>query len=118
MRASFSNTATVALASLIAGEFPRVTRKVTIVSGAGALGAGTVLGRITASKKYLTSLAAAEDGSEEVTAILGEPVDATAADAEAIVYLTGEYRADALTFGAGHTAASTRDDLRALSIFI
>jgi len=104
--------------SLIAGDFPRVTRKVTIASGAGLLVAGTLLGRITASKKFVTSASASSDGSQTPNAVLAGAVDATAADAEAIVYLTGEFNAGQLILGTGHTADTVRDGLRDLSIFI
>lgn len=116
--ASFSSQTSQPLPSLITGDFPRVTRLVTIISGAGVLAAGAVLGRITASKKFTLSAAASSDGSEAVRAVLAEPVDATAADVQAVVYFTGEFNADQLTFGAGHSAASAADALRDLSIFI
>lgn len=116
--ASFSSQTSQPLPSLIAGDFPRVTRLVTIAGGSGALDAGAVLGRITASKKLTLSAAAAGDGSEAVRAVLAEPVDATAGDVQAIAYFTGEFNPDQLTFGAGHTAASAADALRALSIFL
>ncbi|KAA0578855.1 head decoration protein [Azospirillum sp. B21] len=116
--ASFSSQTSQPLPSLIAGEFPRVTRLVTIASGAGVLKAGAVLGRITASKKFTLSAAAANDGSEAVRAILAGPVDASLSDVVAVVYLTGEFNAGELTFGAGHSAASAADALRDLSIFI
>jgi hypothetical protein len=116
--ASFSSMTSQPLPSLIAGDFPRVTRLVTIASGTGVLPAGAVLGRITASKKLTLSAAASSDGSEAVHAVLAEPVDATAADVQAVVYFTGEFNADQLTFGVGHSAASAADALRDLSIFI
>ncbi len=117
-RADASTITTAALPTLIAGDFPRVTRKRTIASGAGVLVAGTVLGRITTGGKLIKSLSAASDGSQAVHAILSEDVDATAADIEAIVWFTGDFNPDALTFGAGHTASSVRDAFRDLSIFI
>lgn len=104
--------------SLIAGDFPRVSRLVTVAAGAGVLPAGAVLGQVTATAKHVLSVAAAEDGSETLDVVLGESVDATAADATAVAYLTGEFHADALTFGAGHTASGARAALRRLSIFI
>lgn len=116
--ASFSSQTSQPLPSLIGGDFPRVTRLVTVASGSGALPAGAVLGRITASKRYALSVAMASDGSEAPRAILAEPVDATAADVQAIVYVAGEFNPDQLTFGAGHSAASAADALRDLSIFI
>jgi hypothetical protein len=78
-------------------------RKVTIKSGAGVVKAATVLGVTTADTKYLTSLAAANDGSQVPDAILAHDVDATAADVEAIVYIAGEFDQDELILGAGHT---------------
>ncbi|AWB07498.1 head decoration protein (plasmid) [Azospirillum humicireducens] len=116
--ASFSSQTSQPLPSLIGGDFPRVTRLVTIAGGSGVLAAGAVLGRIAASKRYALSVAMASDGSEAPRAILAEPVDATAADVEAIVYVAGEFNPDQLTFGAGHSAASAADALRDLSIFL
>jgi hypothetical protein len=60
-----------------------VTRVRTIASGAGVLPRGALLGKITATGKYILSLAAAADGSQVPDAILLEPVDATAADVPA-----------------------------------
>ncbi|CBS88715.1 head decoration protein [Azospirillum lipoferum] len=116
--ASFSSQTSQPLPSLIAGDFPRVTRLVTIASGAGVLPAGAVLGRIAAGGKFTLSAAASSDGSEAVRAVLAEPVDASLSDVVAVVYLSGEFNAGELTFGAGHSAASAADALRDLSIFL
>lgn len=102
---------------LIKGDFPQVNKKVTIASGQN-LTAGAVLGKVTATGKHILSLSGASDGSEVASVILAHDVDATAADKEAMVYLSGEFFADELTFGTGHTAASLRDSLRALNIYI
>lgn len=93
-------------------------RKVTIASGAGALLAGTVLGKIDASGKYLKSLSAATDGSEVVDAILSEDVDATSADKEAVVYIAGEFDQDKLILGTGHTLGSIDATCRDKSIWL
>lgn len=87
------------------------TRKVTILAGAAHV-AGEVLGKITASGKYVLSLAAAADGSETPDMILAQDVDATGGDVEAIAYETVTVVASALTLGAGHTVASIREGLR------
>lgn len=55
--------------------------QITIVSGAGKLGAGTVLGKITASGKFTILAPGASDGSQLAAGILWADVDATAADA-------------------------------------
>lgn len=61
---------------------------VTIASGAGKLEAGTVLGRITASEKYVASPDAeivGKEGAETAMAVLAYRVDATSEDVEAVV---------------------------------
>lgn len=102
--------------NLIVGEFPRIARKVTITGG--SFTRGTILGRITASKKYKESASASSDGSQTPDAVLAEDVNASAQDAEAIVYFTGEFNGEAIKLGTGHTLASIADGLRAKSIFI
>ena len=102
---------------LIAGVFPRVTDTVTIAAGAD-LPRGTVLGKITASGKYIKSLSAAADGSQTPAAILVDFAGAAGGDVLAGVYLTGEFNQNALTLGAAHTAASIKPGLRTLNIFL
>lgn len=113
--ASFSSTA-YNPDRLISGDYPIQTRKVTIDTG--VLARGAVLGRITATSKYVLSAAAAGDGSEVPRAILLEAVDATSADVEATVAESGEFNEDRITLGAGHTVASIRDGLRDLNIYL
>lgn len=93
-------------------------RKHTIASGAGVLARGTLLGKVTASGKWVKSLAASNDGSEEPRGILLHDVDATAADVEAIVARAGDFAIQGITFGAGHTAASVDDKLIDRGIFL
>lgn len=103
--------------NLFAGEFPRVTRKVTVISGQN-LTRGALLGRITASDKYNLSLSAAADGSQTPRAILAHDVDASGGDKEAIVYESGEFNLAAMTIGTAHTAATVADGLRGLGIYL
>ncbi|MBB4042021.1 hypothetical protein GGR34_003706 [Microvirga flocculans] len=61
---------------------------VTIASGEGVLEAGTVLGKVTASGKYVASPHAqvsGKEGAETAVAILGYQVDATSADAKGVI---------------------------------
>lgn len=95
-----------------------ITRKRVISSGEGVLARGTLLGKVTATGEYRKSVAANNDGSEVPDAILLEPVDATAADAEAAVMLAGEAAIQGVIFGAGHTAASTEAVLRSKDIYL
>ena len=103
--------------NLIAGEYPRVARVVTIASGAN-LAQGALLGKITASGKFKLSASAATDGSEVPDAILAEAANATAADVQAVVYFSGEFNESALSLGAGHTLVSIKAGLRDRNIYL
>jgi len=114
-RASFSTEGTSVVDNLHAGDFPIRGRKVTLV--AGTYKRGTLLGAVTADGKYKTSASAATDGSEKPSAILAEDL-VLAADADAMVYISGDFNQNAMTFGAGHTPASVREALRDLNIYL
>lgn len=115
--ARFQSEGTRTPDALLAGDFPRETLVVTITGGAPVV-RGTVLGRITASGKYLTALAAANDGSQTPKAILAMDCDATGGDVAAPIFLTGEFNEAAVTIGAGLTLAGIRDGLRQMGIFL
>lgn len=70
------------------------------------------------SGKKIKSIATAVDGSQDPESILSEDADATSADLTRICYLSGEFNTTRMTFGTGHSASSTKDDLRAKSIFL
>ena len=113
----FTTEGTTVPEKLLAGDYPRVGRKVTIGIAADLV-AGTVLGKITASGKYIQSLSAAVDGSQVPEAILAEDAAAAAAEVEALIYETGDFNEAALTLGAAHTIASIRQGLRERGIFL
>jgi hypothetical protein len=93
-----------------------IQRKATI--DAGNLARGSLLGKITATGKYILSLAAASDGSEVPDAVLLEPVDATGGDKEAAIAIKGRFAIQGMTIGAGHTAASVDSALRDKGIYL
>ncbi len=101
---------------LLAGDYPAVTDIVVIDTG--ALVRGTLLGKITATGKYIKCDSAAVDGSQAPLAILAEDADATAGDVNATVYLSGAFNQDAVTFGGADTAATHRAALRDLNIYL
>ncbi len=68
-------------------EYTRDT--VTIASGAGKLEPGTVLGKITTGGKFTALAPAATNGSQNAAGILWDAVDASTADAAAVVVLRG-----------------------------
>lgn len=101
---------------LIAGNAHLLAgRSITILSGQ-VLARGAVLGKITASGKYVLSLAAANDGSQVPDLILAEDVNATGADKPGLAYERGDFSSGALTLGTGHSIASIRDTLRGKGI--
>lgn len=83
-------------------NFARSRDKVTIEGSSGGAGlvlAGTVLGQITSSGKYVPSANAGSDGSQTAVAILFDDVDATNGDIVAgVVARDAEVRADSLTY--------------------
>lgn len=104
---------------LIGGCEPAVfTKNVTIVSGAGKLLRGTVLGKITEGGKYQTVDSTKTDGSQTAKAILAYPVDATSADVVATVYWSGSFNREALIFGGTDTADIHEDALRDVNILL
>lgn len=104
--------------NLFAGHVqPVVADEVTVVSGAGVLVRGTVLGKITASGKVNKVDSTKSDGSQTIYAILAEDVDATSADVAAPAYFTGEYNSRAVVFGGTDTVATHADAARARGIF-
>ena len=78
--------------------------QVTIVSGAGVLAAGTVLGKITASGKYTAYDDDNADGSETAAAVSLYAVDASSADViTSVVFRLAELKSDKVVW------ASTND---------
>jgi len=62
---------------------------ITVVSGAGKLAPGTVLGKIATGGKYTSLTPAATNGSQNAVGILWAGVDASAGDAPGVVVLRG-----------------------------
>lgn len=93
------------------------SRKGTLVSGQN-LTRGALLGIITATGKFTLSLAAASDGSQVPDCILAEDANASAGDVDALVYQTGQFDANYVTFGTGQTVANTFETLRAKGLYL
>ncbi len=87
-----------------------------VASGAGKLLSGTVLGQVTATKKFTPYDPAATDGSEAAAAILYEGCDATSADVKRTLTVRDtEVQADVLIWAEGVTDAQKTAALAALS---
>jgi hypothetical protein len=114
--ASFSSSSFTP-SNLLLPDFQPVSRQVTILSGQN-VARGAVLGKITASGKYILSLSAAVDGSQTPDAILAEDCDATGGDKVTVAYFAGGFNTNALVLGAGHTVASITEGLRAKDVHL
>lgn len=115
-QATFGTEGVVTHDALIAGNAHLlVGRKVTLAAGQNLV-RGAVLGKVTASGKYVLSLSAAADGSQTPDLILAEDCNAAAADKSVLAYARGDFNSRALTLGAAHTVASITEGLRAKGI--
>ncbi|AWN55057.1 head decoration protein [Methylobacterium sp. 17Sr1-1] len=80
-----------------------------IASGSGKLVSGTVLAKVTATGKYAPAAASGSDGSQTAVAVLLFPVDATSADAKAVIVSRHAIASHAgLTYGATINDATKR----------
>ena len=102
--------------SLFAGAWPIRHRHPTIASGANLAGApllrGTVLGRVTATDKYIPCVKTATDGSQVPAMVLAADTDASAADVVAPAYDEGEIDAEKLILDASWTIQTLQAQLR------
>lgn len=101
------------IADVVKAEYPgpEYTRDViTIVSGAGAIQIGHVLGKITTGGKYKPATATGSDGAQLASAIALEAVDATSGDKLCIALVRGHsiVSQNDLTWGATIDDATKR----------
>jgi len=95
-----------------------IARVVTIASGAGKLRRGSVIGKVTASRKFLLAKKAAADGSAVPEMILADDVDATSGDVQAVAYLTGKYNSNAIHLDESLSVIDVSDAFRTKSLFL
>jgi hypothetical protein len=105
--------------NLLANDYPAVTDIRTVLTGS-SLTRGTVLAEDSANSSKLVPV----DSSSETASIqspiciLAEDVDASDADANGLVYLSGAFNENQLTFGGTDDADDHRADLRDLNIYL
>lgn len=99
---------------------PRWTRQKTTLAAGDAAQLGTVLGRVTASGKYVPLAPTAIDGSQTAAAVLAEDLVESVADQEGVTIRRGAVlNAAALVWPAGATTnqkAAALAQLEALGI--
>lgn len=103
------------------GVFNQDTRIVTITVPDGGYAKGALLGKITATSKYILSENAATDGSESAKAILESAIEndtGSPVDVEAVVYCAGTFNNLGVTYGTGQTMQNTYDSLDVVNIRI
>lgn len=96
------------------------TEKVTVGASAtyGELKAGTVVGKVNATGVVGIYDPDAEDGRENIYAVLLTEVDATTAAKTAFVALNGEFNQNEITIISGADMATVKDALRNLNIYL
>ena len=87
---------------------------ITVLSGENLV-AGAVLGKVTASSKYVEHDPAGADGSENAIAVLFDAVDATAADAAGVaITRMAEVSGDDIVWITGISAGNKTDAIASL----
>jgi hypothetical protein len=89
--------------------------EITIAAAAGALAAGTLLGKITASGKYVAYADGASDGTQTAAGILYAPAPDLAVDQKAVAIVRHAEVMSALLTGID---ANGTADLAALQIIV
>lgn len=101
------------------GGHPAVQEPIILVNATASeitLLAGTVLGRIDASRKHVQHVPAATDGSQNARRILVEDVTVPASgEAKTVAYAHGEFRAAGLTWATGITATQKNTAIDSLA---
>ena len=112
-QASFSTTAFPNVQPLLSSGDDVVSRSGTIASGLGIFKRGTICKIVPASGVITVGATAAE-----ANCILAEDVDATSATKAALVYLSGQFKADALIWPGALPHADVADALRNYGILV
>ena len=97
--------------SLLVGPCPK-HRPVTFPGSQGVLTRGTVLGRVTATDKYVSSVRTASDGSEKPVAVVAADIDTGSADVVGPAYFAGDFAAELLKLDASWSIAQLQAAFR------
>jgi len=106
-------TETSPVDNLIAGDFPRLTKMVTIKTGAGAKFVKGEIIELDGTKKGIKLATEAN-----ANCILAQDVDATASDVEALAYITGEFHLNECVYNQSLASDDIVEKLHLRSIFL
>jgi len=112
--ATFYTAGTYTNDPLLADGHDVTSRKGTIASGAGKLYRGQILNIVPATGVIATAVL----GTAAPNCVLAENIDATSATVEALVYLTGRMKADAVIWPPTGGHADITDVLRDCGIYL
>lgn len=101
---------------LVSGNPGLLLNEPAILLAGQNLKRGALLGKITASGKFVLSTSAAVDGSQVPVGILVDDTNASAGDKATIIYTRGDFTDDSVTYGIGHAIASVSAGLKAKGI--
>lgn len=97
----------------------RSREQVTVtVAGGVALPSGTVLGKITATGKYIKYSDGASDGSQAAAAVLGTALPGTNGDYKCLVFVRDCEVIGAMLNGGSNVDANGKADLTALGVIV
>lgn len=104
----------------IVPDYERIKETHTILSGSGELTPGTVLAKDSGNDNKLVPVDSSSGTAsiQQPFAVLASTIDASASDAEALVFVKGYFQKSGLSFGGTDTADDHRDELRRLGIYI
>jgi len=111
-----SLVSTTTISPLLAGDHPHVVADVTVLSGQN-LAANTVIGQVSASKKFIKCDKDAVDGSQYARGVLLEACNASTGDATGSAVIHGEVDQDLLVFGTGDVLADHLVNLWAAGLY-
>jgi hypothetical protein len=105
-------------APLIMDPSQGISRRVTVLANVAACVEGEVMGRVTASGKWIKSVRTAVDGSEVPRGIMVSASATSASDRLATVWVFGRFNAARITADASFSATQIREALFDQKLFL
>lgn len=88
-----------------------IQRRVTVLAGVAACVQGEVMGRVTASGKWIKSIDTAVDGSQIPRGLMVSASATSGSDRLASVWVFGRFNTTGITYGGTWTASTIREAL-------